>query len=45
VHALHPAAIFCWALSRENVTSWSALRQSMWHVDDVWPSSTSKPHE
>ncbi len=45
VHALHPAFNFCWAFARVKYTSWPGLRQSIWHVIESCPSSTSNPHE
>ena len=45
VQASHPAASFCCAFARVNVTSWVGLRQSKWHVCELWPSSTSNPQE
>ena len=44
VHALHPASNFCCAFARVKYTSCPGLRQSIWHVIESCPSSTSKPH-
>jgi hypothetical protein len=45
VQHLYPASIYCCALYRMKLTSWSRQGRCRGHVWLVWLSSTSKPHE
>lgn len=37
--------MYCWALLRSYASWWLVRLQSWGHVHDMWPSSTSNPHE